>query len=654
VAIDAGSPEAVGRDKPPTPPDDQGPLRHRSEPRGKRLAALTFLALGVVYGDIGTSPLYAIREAFNPIYGIAVTQANVYGILSLVLWSLLLVVSVKYMLLVLRADNRGEGGILSLLALNLQRKHRKADRSMRMLVITLGLIGAALLYGETMITPAISVLSAMEGIEVIAPALHYAVIPLTVLILVGLFSFQSRGTAGVGKFFGPIALLWFITIGTLGAAEIFHEPRTLFALSPHYGISFFVRNGFAGFLVLGAVVLAVTGAEALYADMGHFGRKPIRRAWFGLVLPALLLNYFGQGALVLRDPSAAANPFYLLAPEFFQYPLVLLATAATIVASQALISGAYSLTRQCAQLGYCPRVRIVHTSASEFGQIYIPGVNWALMTGALLMVLGFQSSARIASAYGVAATGVFVITTILLFVLARSWWEWSLRKSLLLLIPFFIIDVGFFTANLQKVLHGGWVPIVTGLAIFLLMTTWNRGRTIVTDLLKRATLPMDLFLPDVAKRKPVRVPGVAVFLTSNPEGAPGVLLHHLKHNKTLHERVALLSILTTEVPEIDDESRVAVEELGEGFYRIKARYGFMETPNVVRVMELAAKAGLEAKPADVSYYLGRERLLPSGRSQMATWRKRLYIVMSRNSPSAAEYFGIPPNRAVELGAQFEM
>lgn len=631
---------------------------HRDEsvrpPTGRRLAGLTLLALGVVYGDIGTSPLYAVREAFNEDYGIAVTADNVYGILSLIIWALILVVSLKYIVFVMRADNRGEGGILSLLALNLQRKHRQSDRRVRLLIVTFGLIGASLLYGESMITPAISVLSAMEGIEIVAPAFRYAVIPLTVGILIALFSFQNRGTRGVGRLFGPVTLLWFTTIGVLGAIEISHEPRTLMALSPHYAISFFARNGLAGFLVLGAVVLAVTGAEALYADMGHFGRKPIRLAWFFIVLPALLLNYFGQGALILRDPSTAVNPFYLLAPPFFQYPLIAIATAATIVASQALISGAFSLTRQCVQLGYCPRVRVIHTSKSEAGQIYVPGVNWALMVGCLLIVLGFRNSTNIGHAYGIAVTGTFIITTSLLFVLARSWWGWSMRKSLLFLIGFLIVDVVFFASNLPKFLHGGWVPVFTGSIVFLLMTTWQRGRAIVMSLLKRATLPMDLFLPDVAKRKPPRVPGVAVFLTSNPHGAPGVLLHHLKHNKTLHERVVLLSILPTEVPEIDDNSRVSVTELGEGFYRVKARYGFMETPNVGRIMELAAKAGLETKPGDISYYLGRERLIPTGTGRMAAWRKRLFIVMSRNSPSAAEYFGIPPNRAVELGAQFEL
>jgi KUP system potassium uptake protein len=654
MTADPSAPVIPGDGTPVEPPPESPPSHLATRPTGRRLAGLTLLALGVVYGDIGTSPLYAVREAFNEDYGIEVTAANVYGILSLVIWALILVVSLKYIVFVLRADNRGEGGILSLLALNLQRKHRTADRATRALIVTLGLVGASLLYGEGMITPAISVLSAMEGIEVVAPAFRRLVIPLTVGILIALFSFQSRGTRGVGRIFGPVTLVWFLTIGALGAVEISHEPRTLLALSPHYAISFFFRHGLAGFLVLGAVVLAVTGAEALYADMGHFGKRPIRTAWFLIVLPCLLLNYFGQGALILRDPATAVNPFYLLAPPFFQYPLLAIATAATIVASQALISGSFSLTRQCAQLGYCPRVRIVHTSPSEFGQIYIPGVNWALMVGCLLIVFGFQSSTRIGHAYGIAVTGTFIITTILLFVLARSWWGWSMRKSLVLLVGFLIIDVGFFAANLPKIIHGGWVPIFTGSIIFLLMTTWQRGRGIVTNLLKRSTLPMDLFLPDVAKRKPVRVPGVAVFLTSNPDGAPGVLLHHLKHNKTLHERVVLLSILNTEVPEVSDDSRISVEKLGEGFFRIKARYGFMETPKVVEIMKLAASAGFETQPAETSYYLGRERLLPTGKARLAGWRKRLYIIMSRNSPSAAEFFGIPPNRAVELGAQLEL
>jgi KUP system potassium uptake protein len=428
----------------------------------------------------------------------------------------------------------------------------------------------------------------------------------------------------------------------------------LLALSPHFGVAFFVNHGWQAFVILGAVVLAVTGAEALYADMGHFGKRPIRVAWFAVVLPALLLNYFGQGALILRASSAAVNPFYLLSPDFFRYPLLIIATAAAIIASQAMISGAFSLTRQCAQLGYCPRVRIIHTSHTEFGQIYIPGVNWALMVGCLLIVLGFRNSSAIGAAYGVAVTGTFTMTTILLFVLMRSWWHWPLRRALAVALPFLIIDLAFLGSNLLKVTHGGWVPLAVAAGILLLMTTWQRGRTVVLDLLSRSTLPMELFLADVAKRNPVRVPGVAVFLTSNPDGAPGVLLHHLKHNKTLHERVVLLSIMSSEVPGVKDDTRVTVEELGEGFYRVKAVYGFMETPNVVRVMEQVVQAGVPATTADTSYYLGRERLLPTGTARVATWRKRLYIIMSRNSPSAAEFFGIPPNRAVELGAQLEM
>jgi KUP system potassium uptake protein len=505
-----------------------------------------------------------------------------------------------------------------------------------------------------MITPAISVLSAMEGIEVYAPPFRYLVLPGTLAIIVALFFFQEHGTRGVGRIFGPVTLLWFATIGVLGAVEILHEPRTLLALSPHFGLFFLVNHGATAFVILGAVVLAVTGAEALYADMGHFGKRPIRVAWFAIVLPALLLNYFGQGALILRDPAAAVNPFYRLSPGFFQYPLLIIATAAAIIASQAMISGAFSLTRQCAQLGYCPRVRIIHTSHTEFGQIYIPGVNWALMIGCILIVLGFRNSSAIGAAYGIAVTGTFTMTTLLLFVLMRTWWNWSLRRALALTLPLLVIDVSFLGANVTKVAHGGWVPLAVAAGIFILMTTWQRGRTVVLDLLNRSTLPMELFLADVAKRNPVRVPGVAVFLTSNPGGAPGVLLHHLKHNKTLHERVILLSIMSSEVPGVKDDTRVTVEELGEGFYRVKAVYGFMETPDVVRVMDHVAKAGVPVTPAETSYYLGRERLLPTGPSLVAGWRKRLYIIMSRNSPSAAEFFGIPPNRAVELGAQLEI
>ncbi|MCR4340863.1 MAG: potassium transporter Kup [Gemmatimonadaceae bacterium] len=630
------------------------PAHVEAYPTGKRLAALTLLAIGVVYGDIGTSPLYAFRECFKPEYGLQANQANVYGVLSLILWSLILVVSVKYIAFVLQADNRGEGGILSLLALVLQRKHRESERKYRMVVIVLGLIGAALLYGDGIITPAISVLGAMEGISVAAPAFHHLVLPLSLGVIVGLFLVQKRGTAGVGKIFGPVTLLWFIVIATLGAIEIAKEPRTLLALNPWYAVQFFVNHGTGGFIILGAVVLAVTGAEALYADMGHFGKRPIRTAWFAIVFPALLLNYFGQGALVLRDPSAAVNPFYLLAPDFFKYPLIAIATAAAIVASQAMISGAFSLTRQCVQLGYCPRVTIVHTSKTESGQIYIPEVNRALMVGCILIVLGFRTSSALGAAYGIAVTGTFTITTLLMFVLARSWWNWDRVRAGIFVVTFLIIDLSFFGSNVLKVIHGGWVPLLIGAALFLMMTTWFRGRTIVQDMMNRSTLPMDLLIQDVAKRKTPRVPGVAVFMTPASEGAPVVLLHHLKHNKMLHEQVVLLSIVSTEVPEVSDESRLTVEALPEGFFRVISKYGYMETPDVVKVIERLGPWGVHKRPGETSYYLGRERLLPTGTGPLAKWRKNLYIFMSRNTPSAAEFFGIPPNRAVELGAQMEL
>ncbi|MGI9140659.1 MAG: potassium transporter Kup [Gemmatimonadaceae bacterium] len=652
-------PQETPPDETPTPTESathlESPPSHvESHPTGKRLATLTLLAIGVVYGDIGTSPLYAIREAFKPEYGLQATQANVYGVLSLIVWALILVVSVKYLVFVMRADNRGEGGILSLLALLLQRKHRQSEQRSRMVVIVLGLVGAALLYGDGMITPAMSVLSAVEGLQVVTPALRYLVLPLSVGILIVLFLAQKRGTAVVGRIFGPVTLLWFVVIATLGAKEIFAEPHTLLALNPWYGVQFFVNHGLAGFIVLGAVVLAVTGGEALYADMGHFGKRPIRTAWFAVVFPALLLNYFGQGALLLRDPTAVVNPFYLLAPDFFKYPLIAIATGAAIVASQAMISGAFSITRQCVQLGYCPRLTIVHTSESQFGQIYVPEVNRALMVGCLLVVLGFRNSSAIAGAYGVAVTGAFLMTTLLMFVLVRSWWGWSPLRAGLFLAAFLVIDLAFLGANLLKIVHGGWVPLAIGAVIFLMMTTWFRGKAIVAEMMNRSTLPMDLLIQDIAKRKTPRVPGVAVFMTPVSEGAPVVLLHHLKHNKMLHEQVVLLSIVSTEVPEVSDDTRLTVEVLPEGFFRAIARYGYMETPDVVKVIERLGPWGVHKRPGETSYYLGRERLLPSGTGALATWRKHLYIFMSRNTPSAAEFFGIPPNRAVELGAQMEL
>jgi len=597
--------------------------------------------------------LYALRECFKPEYGLAATEINVYGVLSLILWSLISVVSVKYIVFVMRADNRGEGGILALVALVLQRLHRDADRHVKAAITVIGLVGAALLYGDGVITPAISVLSATEGLAVVEPWLAKFAIPLTLVIISTLFFFQKKGTAKVGRIFGPITLVWFIVIAFLGAVEIMREPRVLRAANPWYALDFFSLHGAHSFVVLGAVVLAVTGAEALYADMGHFGKRSIRLAWFGLVLPSLILNYFGQGGLILHNPEAAANPFYLLAPRPLLYPLIALATMAAIIASQAMISGAFSLTQQCVQLGYSPRVTIIHTSKQEAGQIYIPEVNSALMIGCLLVVLGFRSSTALGAAYGIAVTGTFLMTTALLYVVSRTWWGWSRLRAISLVGPFLIIDGAFFGANLLKIRQGGWVPLTIAFFLFILMTTWNRGREIVQDLLRRGMLPIDLLLADLENRKTVRVPGVAVFMTREPEGAPVVLLHHLKHNKVLHEQVVLLSILSEEVPEIKDAERITIQRLTQGFYRITARYGFMESTDVPAILARARDAGIDNKPLDTTYYLGREQLIPTGTTPLWNWRKKLFVFMSRNSRSATAFYGIPPNRVVELGAQIE-
>ena len=648
-----------------------------SNPIGKRLAFLSLTALGVVYGDIGTSPLYALRECFKASeYGLEPTQDNVYGVLSLIVWSLIMVVSVKYLAFIMRADNRGEGGILALLALLLQQERRAGDRRRRIIIISIGLFGAALLYGDGVITPSITVLSAIEGLSVARPALGEGiVIAISIGILVGLFSLQRFGTGRVGTIFGPAMLVWFFTIGILGLLELVREPRILQALSPFEGFKFFRAHGIGGFLVLGAVVLAITGAEALYADMGHFGRRPIRLAWFSLVLPALLLNYFGQGAIILRDPAAAQNPFYLLAPSWFLIPLVAIATLAAIIASQALISGAFSLTQQSIQLGYSPRVTIIHTSKSEAGQIYIPEVNKLLAIGCVILVVAFKNSSALGAAYGIAVTGTMVITTMLFYVVARTRWNWSPLHIGAVTVVFLTIDFSFLAANAIKIEHGGWVPIAMAVGVYIIMSTWKTGRLMLNQILYSGALPLDLFLEDIGRKKPPRVPGTAVFMTSSPEGVPVVLLHHLKHNKVLHEQVILMSIVTQEVPEIPREDRVKVERLEQGFYRVMARYGFMETPDVPDILNCAREHGLRAKPMDTTFYLGRERIIiadrrkqrepkpgvrraptvegkPSG-PRMARWRKKLFVVMSRNARSATEFFSIPPNRVVELGAQVE-
>jgi KUP system potassium uptake protein len=624
-----------------------------AHPTGRRLAILSLTALGVVYGDIGTSPLYSIKECFKPEYGLTLNATNIYGVLSLIVWALILVVSVKYVAYILRADNKGEGGVLALLALVLQRQHRHADRRRRAMLIALGLFGGAFLYGDGIITPAISVLSAVEGLEVVTPGLTHFVVPLAFAIIAALFYFQHKGTARVGRLFGWVMLIWFVSIAVLGVREILHEPQTLLALNPWYAIRFFIDHPTRSFVVLGAVVLVMTGGEALYADMGHFGRRPIRIVWFGLVLPALLLNYFGQGALLLRTPSAIENPFYLLAPSFFLVPLLIIATSAAVVASQALISGAFSLTQQAVQLGYTPRVSIVHTSAQEAGQIYIPEVNKALAIGSLALVAAFGSVAALGATYGVAVTGTMAITTILFAYVTRQRWGWRKWQSALFLAVFLTIDITFFASNLLKVPHGGWVPLAVAGGVFILMSTWKKGRELLNRILKQGSLPMDLFLADVAKRKPYRVTGTAVFMTSASEGAPVVLLHHLKHNKVLHEQVILLSVQTLEVPEVPRDRRLSIHELGHGFFRVVSRFGFMETPNIPQILAMCSQRGLLTRPAETSFFLGRERLIVGGSFPMARWRKKLFVFLSRNARSATEYFGIPPNRVVELGAQIE-
>jgi KUP system potassium uptake protein len=628
-------------------------------PSGKRLALLSLTALGVVYGDIGTSPLYAMKQCFRVEPGgpagaaVPPTPENVFGVLSLIVWALTMVVTVKYIFFIMRADNDGEGGILALLALIQQRLHRDHD-SMRLMVLgALGLFGAALLYGDGVITPAVSVLGAVEGIDVATPALRHLVVPISVIVLFVLFLFQRGGTAKIGRVFGPVMTLWFGSIALFGAMEIAREPSILKAVNPWYAVQFFGNHGWHGIFILGSVVLAVTGAEALYADMGHFGRLPIRLAWAVYVFPSLLLNYFGQGALLLRDPTASFNPFYRLIPGALIYPMLILATAAAVIASQALISGAFSLTHQAMQLGYSPRLTVTHTSKLEAGQIFIPQVNRALMVGSIALVIFFGSSSALASAYGIAVTGTMVITTILFTQIARRHWGWTRFQAALFLTVFLTIDGAFLVANVIKIESGGWFPLAAALAVYLMMTTWNHGRRALHTLLREGSLPISLFLDDVKRRQPPRVPGTAVFMTSDESGAPVVLLHHLKHNKVLHDQVILLSVVTDDVPEVPSPDRVHVESLGEGFYRVIARYGFMQQPNVPSIFPQCAPLGVKLRPNDTSYYLGREQLIPTGRSRMSRWRKKLFVIMSRNAQSATQFFGLPPNRVVELGAQIE-
>jgi KUP system potassium uptake protein len=626
-------------------------LRQSSTP------ALTLLALGVVYGDIGTSPLYAVKETFNPEHGIALTAANILGGVSAIFWALMIVVSLKYVTLVLRANNRGEGGIMALLALATKaiRKHPEWSGSL----LAIGVFGAALFYGDAVLTPAISVLSAVEGLEVGTSALKPYIVPIAATILVILFLIQKYGTGVVGSLFGPVCALWFVAIGASGVWNIAKNPAVLRALNPLHALDFATAHGFASFVVLGSVLLAITGAEALYADMGHFGSRAIRIAWFGLVAPALVLNYFGQGALLIADSKALENPFYLAFPSWALYPMVALATAATVIASQATISGAYSMTQQAIQLGYLPRMNIHHTSSKARGQIYVPAVNWILLAAVSAAVIGFGSSSKLASAYGVAVMGTMLATTILTFFVIRYYWAYPLWLCVLATGFFLLIDVTFFAAALHKLFEGGWFPLALGAAVFVVMVTWRRGREILFERLRSASVALEPFLKSVFVAPPARVPGTAVFLTATPESAPHALLHSLKHYKVLHERVVFLTVKFREVPWVSFQERVVCEPLGNACWRVDVRYGFMNQPDVMRALELCAPLGLVFDPMQTSFFLSREKIVPAedarvGAPGMALWRERIFAAMARNAGSVTDYFNIPPNRVVELGTRVEI
>ncbi|HEV2804650.1 MAG TPA: potassium transporter Kup [Chthoniobacterales bacterium] len=627
---------------PPIPPAPSTASR-------SRLLLLCLASLGIVYGDIGTSPLYALRECFYGQHAIPPTHANVAGVLSLILWSLILIISVKYLILILRADNRGEGGILALATLVSDVIRRGK------IFFLLGLFGAALLYADGMITPAISVLSAVEGLHVATPFFDRYVEPIAIVILIGLFLFQSRGTTGVGRVFGPVTLLWFAVIAFLGIQQILRVPEVLQAINPLQAIQFFINNGVRGFVVLGAVFLTITGGEALYADIGHFGTKPIRLTWFVIVLPALTLNYFGQGALLLSDPEAVENPFFKMTPSWALFPMVILATAAAVIASQAIISGAFSLTMQAIQLGYIPRLKVNYTSARIIGQIYVPMVNWALMLSCIGLVLGFGSSSNLAAAYGVAITTTMLITTILFYVVARRRWHWPAFAAFPVALFFVVIDLAFFGANMLKVAHGGWFPLLVSAGILFLMLTWRKGRRVLRGRLGEMCLPLDLFLSDLSQQRITRVPGTGVYMSGNRQGTPLALLHNLKHNKVLHEQVVLLTVRTEEVPYLANANdRVALEKLEGGFCRVQVHFGFMEKPDVPSALASAKGLHVRFDAMRTTYFIGRETILATRKLGLSAWRGSLFAWMTRNAGDVTSYFCLPPNGVVELGARVEV
>jgi KUP system potassium uptake protein len=621
------------------------------ESSAENLTVLCIGALGVVYGDIGTSPLYALRQCFSASSGVAPTAANVLGILSLILWALIFVISIKYLAVVLRADNRGDGGIIALVALLKPRP----ENLRRRFLIGLGLFGAALLYGDGLITPAISVLSAIEGLGRANSGLHPYVVPIACLILILLFAFQRRGTGRVGATFGPFMLLWFGTIAVLGIAAIVRRPIVFTAVNPLHAIRFFRANRTNGFRVLGAVFLVVTGGEALYADMGHFGARPMRLAWWCVVLPALVLNYFGQGALILRNGTSPIHPFYDLAPQWALYPLVILAACATVIASQAVISGAFSLTRQAINLGQWPRMNILQTSSEESGQVYVPGVNSIFLLGAVGLVIGFGSSAGLAGAYGVGVSTTMAITTVLLFFVVIERWRWPVAVAALVCTPFLVVDLSFFGANALKIPHGGWFPLTVGLIGYILMSTWERGRAILGQRLSQNVEPIEGFLKRLPEKSIVRVPGTAIFLSGRPLGTPPMLLHHIERNQVLHQRVLLLHVSIEDAPRVPASERLTIEPLDQGFYRIAVHYGFMQTPNLPAALGLCEKFGLKLNLDEATYYLGRETLIPTDKVPgMALWRERLFAFMSRNAARGTAFFHIPAENVVEIGIQVEL
>ena len=642
--ITAGSEKAI-----PDTPKSEG-----AQPEKKsRLVQLSLAALGVVFGDISTSPIYAIRECFHGEYGIDVSHANILGILSLMFWALVMIVGFKYLAFVFRANNHGEGGEIALIAL-IRGKNGDSENQRRLGVIALGLFAACLLYGDGMITPAISVLSAVEGIGIVTPVFGRYVIPITIAILIGLFLIQRHGTARLGGLFGPVILIWLTFLAVTGAAQVAHTPQVLAAVFPWYAIHFLILNKLQGFIVLGAVFLVVTGTEALYADMGHFGTRPIRLTWFAIAFPALVLNYFGQGALLLVNPEAAGHPFYAMVPAWAMVPTVLLATLATIIASQAVISGAFSMTRQAIQLGYLPRLNIRHTAATQIGQIYVAPVNWMLMVCTISLVAGFQSSSKLAAAYGLAVTSTMIINTVLFFVVIRRKWHWPLIWAAPLAALFLLVDVPFFAANISKIFHGAWFPLVIGAAFFTLMLTWAKGRRILTGKLRENMPPLHQFIVDLGSRPPCKIEGDAVYLTGNQNVVPVALAKNVKHNNVIHSRTILLQFQVEDVPRVPNLEKIKTEKLGSGFHRIMARYGFMEDPTLDSVLALARGQGLDLNPEATSFYIGRENLVVAETSAMARWRASLFIFMSRNAADATSFFNLPEDRVVEVGVRLSI